>query len=374
MTTQAVRKPAKIQARLWLFPLATLYAITLVPLSVLSMLGQISLLPGLANPHVHAHELIFGFAFPVISGYLLGAMERKRLGVLITAWLLARLAFWMLGFHPLAALFSALAAVLLGWQAIPSFWKAKRWQNQSVAVIALLYCLVTALAAAHALVFAWLLPAILIILCSLMFFMGGRIITPLLSSYWLQFGKRIPHNIQPRLESAGLILLALALLLQTGYFWPLIKGSILLAAGAVILVRWLRWQPWQYRQLDITWLFAGYLGLGAGVILLGLQEFMPRISLVSTHTITVAAMGVLMVSIMARVNIFKAFKNANALPASHYASALLVMAAAARLLAPLQPAAYTPLLYLAMLGWSLGFGILLWILWRCRQEEKTKTG
>ena len=73
-----------------------------------------------------------------------------------------------------------------------------------------------------------------------------------------------------------------------------------------------------------------------------------------------------MVTIMARVSVVKKFKDANALKSSHLASILLILAAGARLLAPLLPAAYLPLLHSAMLCWVLGFAVLLSVLWRCR--------
>lgn len=369
-------KASKIQARLWLFPLAALYAILLLPLSVLGILGQASFLPALlaqnlANPYFHGHELIFGFAFPIICGYLLGALEPGRLLALLGCWLLARIGFWVLAFHPLPAFCAAMAAALLCWHVIPAFWRAKKWQNQSVAVITLVFGLMTALAASSQTIFAWLLPNVLILLCTLMFFMGGRIITPLLSSYWLARGKRLGHNIQPEVESAGLMALGLGLALQASGFMPMLKGLVLLLAGGIILLRILRWSAWQYRQLDIIWLFLGYLGLALGVGLLGLQELLPAARAFSTHSITLAAMGLLMVSIMARINIIKAFKDANALPATHLASGLMLLAAIARILAPLSADLYKTFIHTAMLGWCLGFATLLWILWRCQQQLAT---
>ncbi len=356
----------KTQARQWLFPLASFYAL-LLPLSVLSMLGQIRFLPGLASPHVHAHELIFGVAFLVICGYLLGNVERKKLLWLTSCWLLARISFWTLGFHPLGALFAAGAAFMLAQQGVPAFWRASKWQNRSVAPIVALVCLLTAVAGADAAVFAELLPHALIVLSALMFFMGGRVIAPVLASFWLQHNVRMGNRVQPNVEGAGLIALALGFLLQVTGVLPALKGLVLMLAGGIIAVRILRWQPWQYRsRLDILFLFAGYSGLALGVFLLGLQEFVPLAQLLATHAITVAALGVLMVTIMARVTVVKLHKDANALKSSHIASSLLVLAATARLLAPLLPAAYVPLMHSAMLCWSLGFAVLLSVLWRCR--------
>lgn len=357
----------KIQARLWLFPLAALYAVLVLPLSVLSMLGQVRWLPGLANPFVHAHELIFGVAFLVICGYLLGNVTRVRLLWLVGLWLLARVGFWWLGFHPLAALFAGGAAFMLAQQVVPAFWRATKWQNRSVAPIVALVSLLTAVAGADAVSFITLLPHALLVLSALMFFMGGRVIAPVLASFWLQQNVRIGNRVQPNVEGAGLIALALGFVLQVVDVLPELKGIVLMLAGGIITLRLLRWQPWLYlSRLDIVFLFAGYSGLALGVFLLGLREFVPLAQLLATHAITVAALGVLMVTIMARVTVVKLHKDANALKSSHVASGLLLLAACARLLAPLLPSAHVPLMHSAMLCWSLGFAVLLSVLWRCR--------
>lgn len=367
VTTETRPVIKKIQAREWLFPLASFYAMLVLPLSVLAMLGQLHWLPGLANPHVHAHELIFGVAFLVICGYLLGNIVRPRLLWLIGLWLLARISFWLLGFHPLSALFSAIAAFLLVQQVAPAFWRATKWQNRSVAPIVALVGLLTAIAGSDAVVFAAILPHALIVLTALMFFMGGRVIAPVLASFWLQQGVRMGNRVQPNVEGAGLIALAAGFVLQVVTLLPLLKGLVLMLAGGIIGLRILRWQPWQYRsRIDILSLFAGYSGLALGVFLLGLREYVPLTQLLATHAVTVAALGVLMVTIMARVTVVKKFKDAGALKSSHVASGLLVLAAITRLLAPLMPAAYLPLIHGAMLCWSLGFAVLLSVLWRCR--------
>lgn len=365
--TETKQPVKKIQARQWLFPLAAAYAMLLLPLSVLAMLGQIRWLPGLASPHAHAHELLFGVAFLVICGYLLGNVERQRLWLLTGSWLLARISFWTLSFHPLSAVFSAVAAFLLASQVVPAFWRAKKWQNRSVAPIVALVSLLTAVAGSSAVVFAEILPHILIVLSALMYFMGGRVIAPVLASFWLQQGVRMGNRVQPNVEGAGLIALGAAFMLEVLGILPWLKGLALLVAGGVVALRILRWNPWLYRsRLDILFLFAGYTGLALGVFLLGWREFVPQAQLLATHAVTVAALGVLMVTIMARVTVVKLHKDANALKSSHVASGLLVLAAVTRLLAPVLPAAYVPLIHSAMLCWCLGFAVLLSVLWRCK--------
>ena len=79
-----------------LYLLAGLYAALSVPLWALQFAG---LLPG-ANPLWHAHEMLFGYAFAIIAGFLLTAVRAWSgrptptgfaLGFIAALWLLARI-------------------------------------------------------------------------------------------------------------------------------------------------------------------------------------------------------------------------------------------------------------------------------------------
>lgn len=366
---EAVKKPVKVQAKEWLFPLASLYALLLLPISVLAILAKVTFLPTLANPYGHAYEMLFGVAFLVICGYLLGNMLRWQLALLALSWLLARGMFLWQGFGWQVALISAVPALMLVRQVVPAFWRAKRWQNRSVAPVVLLIATLNLLAASSLYLFIELMQHMLIVLCALMFFMGGRIIAPLLASFWLQQGKRVGQRVQQQLEGYVLMLLAAAFVLGFVPALEWLAALLLIAAGASVWLRIIRWQAWQYRsRLDIVFLFIGYAFLGLALILLGAKAFLPRLALLSTHTVTVAALGLLMVTIMARVSMVKKFKDPNRFAAAHIGSSLLLISAVTRLLAPLLPQLYTPLLHSAMTSWSLGFACLLLVLWRCRSS------
>lgn len=360
-------KPVKVQATQWLFPLAAVYAVLMLPISVLGMLGYLPVPAGLQTPFGHAHELIFGMAFLVVSGYLLGPMPKWQLVAYIVLWLLARLSFIVWPFSLPAMMFAATCAALLSYWVAPRFWRANKWRNQSVAPIIILFSIATTLAGYDALVLHRLLAHGLLVLAALMFFMGGRIIAPTLASFWLQQKQRMANRVQPNLEGAGLISLALALLLQVLDAIALLQALALGVAGVVVWLRLLRWQPWRYwRRLDILWLFFGYASLGTALLLLAAGVFSPLAGLIATHMLTVGAMGVLMLGVMARVTVVKRFKDANALSSSHLASGLLVLGALLRIFAPVFPSAYLPLLHSAMLCWSLGYACLIWVFWQCK--------
>lgn len=369
MTTveHAPRRRTTVHAREWLFPVAAAYAVLVLPLSVLGMLGYIPVPLGLRTPFGHAHELLFGVAFLVVSGYLLGPMSKNVLRGYLAVWLLARLSFILWPFSLPAMAFAAVCSGLLSYWVAPRFWRAKKWRNQSVAPIVVLFGLISTLAGYSALVLHQLIAHGLLVLAALMFFMGGRVIAPTLASFWLQQNIRMENRVQPRLEGAGLICLALALVLQVVGGLPLLHAGLLATAGGLVWLRLLRWRPWQYgRRLDILWLFFGYACLATALVLWAVGEYVPLAGLVATHTLTVGAMGVLMVSIMARVTVVKRFKDANALRASHLAAGLVVLGALLRMVAPVFPNAYLSLLHSAMLCWSLGFAVVLWVFWQCR--------
>jgi uncharacterized protein involved in response to NO len=82
-----------VASNLVFFPLATVYAIFVLPASVLAMLGLTSAFPALASGTGHAHEMLFGFALAVIVGNQLGPIAIPRLALLAGLWLVARATF-----------------------------------------------------------------------------------------------------------------------------------------------------------------------------------------------------------------------------------------------------------------------------------------
>lgn len=367
------KKAVKIQARTWLFPLAAVYAVLIVALSVLGMFALIPVPVGLQTPLGHGHELLFGLVFLVVSGYLLGPIVKTRLLVFICAWLLARLSFMFWPFSLPAMLFAAIGGVLLSYWVAPRFWRAKKWRNQSMAPMVVLFSVVMVAAGYDGLLLHSFLYHGLLVIAGLMFFVGGRVIAPTLASFWLQQNKRMPNRVQPNVEAAGLISLGLAFVLQVLGAPSMLQSAATLVAGTVVALRIVRWRPWVYwRRLDIVWLFFGYSSLAIALLLLAAGQYSSLAQRVATHTLTVGAMGVLMVSVMARVTVVRRFKDANALRSSHVAAGLLVLGALLRIFAPVVPGFYLPLLYSATLCWSLGFASLLWVFWQCRGKPQSR--
>lgn len=367
------RKPRLPFAHAWFFPAATVHAALLLPVSVLGLLGLIPALPGLATPAGHAREMLFGFALAVIAGYLLGPQPLRLTLALLGCWLLARLGslFWPESWLAFSA--TLLFAAGLAWQVLPRFvGAAKKWRNQSVAPIVGGFALLSAITASgldHGLVHL-LQHEALLLLAGLLFFMGGRIIAPALAGHAQNQGRRLNARVQPQLEGAVLILLALALLLSP-LPWPLLQrlaGAILIGASALAGMRLLRWQPWYCRaRMDLLVLVIGYAWLVLGLLLLGLNALFPTLpASAMLHAITVGALGSLTFGVMARTRLIYRFRDPNARPWIHPVVLLISLATLARM-APSLPGTDQRLWLLgATACWSLAFLSLAVLLWQTR--------
>lgn len=368
------RKPRLPFANAWFFPAAALYAALLLPWSVLTLLGLVPALPGLAAPAGHAHEMLFGFALAVVAGYLLGPQRLSLTLGLLACWFLARLGFL---FWPGSWLGIAAASAFAGglaWKVVPRFLgAAKKWRNQTVAPVVIGLSLLSAVSSlALTRPFASvLLHEALLLLALLMFFMGGRILAPAIAGHALSQGRSQEARVQPRLEGTVLIVLLMALTLNLLSPWLAIAkltGSLMLLAGALTTIRLLRWRPWQcLDRPDLLVLLLGYAWLALGLMLTGLAIAGLLPINVMLHSLTVGALGSLTFGVMARTRLIYRFRDANARPWIHPLALLLSLAALARMAPSFTGADRRAwLLAAAAVCWSLAFLSLAVLLWQAR--------
>lgn len=262
------------------FPAAAAYAALVVPLSVLSMRGRLPV-AGFATPWNHAHELLFGFGFAVIAGFLLNRERRGVLGILLGLWLLARAAAVIAPFGLLAGLANVAFAFAVAGIAAPRFLGAgRKLRNQAVAPTLVAIGLATAafhaggltlgVEARYAAVHAGVL-----LFALLMLFMAGRILAPAAAGAARRAGHHLEARVQPRLEATLLVLMALALVASLLPGTRVIAGSALLTAAVVAAVRLARWRLWWcWRRADLLCLGAGYAWLSAGLALWAAAELL----------------------------------------------------------------------------------------------------
>ncbi|WP_312397223.1 NnrS family protein [Stutzerimonas kunmingensis] len=362
-------------ANAWFFPAAALYAALILPYSLLALLGLLPALPGLATSAGHAHEMLFGFALAVIAGYLLGPQRLRFTLTLLGCWALARLSFLLWPGSWLALASAAIFATGLAWKVLPRFLgAAKKWRNQSVAPVVAGLSLLSAIASGGfgAGYDRLMLVEALLLLATLMFFMGGRIIAPAIAGYAQSRGWRLDARVQPHIEGAVLILLGLALLLNL-LPWPLTRqltGAVLVAAAVLTTIRLLRWQPWRCARPELLTLLLGYAWLAIGLLLLGLGTLLPALPLNATlHALTVGALGSLTFAVMARTRLIYRFRDPAAQRWIQGVALLISLAALARVLPAVLSQPHPAWLLLAAGCWSLAFMALTLLLWRCRDAH-----
>ncbi|TKA91674.1 MULTISPECIES: NnrS family protein [Halopseudomonas] len=369
-----MKAPAKRPAFLLFFPLAAVLAAIVVPLSVWAVLSGSGWPPGLLGSG-HGHELIFGFALALIAGYTLGNQPRQVLYPLIGLWLAARLAWLLMPESWLALLLSPTFALLLAWHVVPRFNAAKKWRNKITGPLILTICLLPI--AWLGLLIAWryrpelarqlpldtqrLLHTGVLCLLLLMMFMGGRIIAPAAAVTLERQGREPRARLQPHMESTLIILLGLAILPlllpwlsdAVSYRW---SGLCLIAAGAVLAVRCLRWELWRCGERpDLLAFGIGYAWLALGSIASGVAFINQHATAPALHLITIGGLGTLSTGVMLRLYFQRSSKTPPSTGWVWSITGLIAIAAVLRYFSG--PAAFAQplLLSLSATTWALAY-------------------
>ena len=368
-------KKRKKPASYYLFPLAAAYAVLILPWSTLVLLTGMAAPAGLSSTFGHAHELLSGYAMLVVAGYLLGPIAVRKILLLITVWLLARVGFlWFPGSILAGVGALAVAGLIAAW-IVPRFTRsAKQWRNKATAPLLILLCALLVFAAQPAWQGQTVLLELLLGLALLMFFMGGRIIAPPVAGHLLRQHRTLHTRVQPNIEGAVLVIMFVVLALYPltyEYSQPL-AGALLVLCGLLTALRLLRWQLWHCRdRADLLLLGAGYAWLAIGLCLLGCALlFKPALISAGIHALTVGALGTLTLTVMARTQLMQRYRDPNARPLSHVAGVMINCAALLRVIPAVIGQQSTLWLFSAALFWALSFLLLLVVFWQIRSESQ----
>ncbi|MBK5965158.1 short-chain dehydrogenase [Thiocystis minor] len=327
----------------------------------------------LAGTIWHAHEMLFGYLAAVIAGFLLTAVRNwtgmatasgAGLAALVGLWLAGRIAPW-LGQPPLLvalidlAFFPALALVL--WRPL---WHGPNPVNRVFLAVFAGMTLAGALVHLDAL---GLLAGgatrghrlMLDLVVLVMLLVSGRVMPFFIKSALADARPRV----FPVLER--LVFIVAVGLLIGDFVQPLgqLAGGLALVLGLLQLVRLTGWhdrQIWTTPMLNV--LYVGLLWLALGLILDGLPAFTGMTPRGALHALTVGAIGVVTLGMMARVAVGHTGRPMQAAPLTLVAFVLINLAAVLRGLAPLlTPANYQTWLMAGGLCWILSFGLFLWV-------------
>jgi uncharacterized protein involved in response to NO len=349
--------------------LASVFAIVAISCWVVQFAGWTSSHPVVAGPLWHAHEMIFGYAFAVVAGFLFTAVRSwtnkptpsgRTLAFIAGLWLAGRVL--MLTPWPLYAGITdtAFAISVAAGIAVPLL----RSRNQRNYFFIVLIVALGAVNAAYYLAMAqWIhatvehgLRAGIDIILFLMAVMSGRVI-PMFTANAVPGAKALRL---PWLEYAALGSV-LALLVADVVTVPA-TATMLIAgiAAAAHGMRLVLWKPWLTIKRPILWiLHVSYAWLVAYLILraLAAADLMP-IGL-AIHALTVGAIGGLTVGMMtrsARGHTGRALE-AGKLEVSCYV--LIQFAALARVFLPLaMPQWYVEAVVVSGALWAAAFALL----------------
>jgi uncharacterized protein involved in response to NO len=352
------------------FYLATaLFAAAAIPLWIASLYGWTATAwPALrVGPLWHMHEMVFGMASAVIIGFLYTAGRNwtglwtptgARLAALAALWVTGRAA--MLCAPPaVAALADWLFVPVAAWPLLAVLRKSGNRRNYFL--VGLLALMALANGAFHAGASGWLaldpvraIQSAVLVVAVMEAAIGTRVIP--------MFTRNGVPGCQPAV-SVPLDRASLALLGLSAVAWALrapawLAAPLALAAGLLVLLRVLRWQPHRTLRHPLVWiLHLSYAWIGVGMLLLAAACLGLAGASAAFHALAVGAMAGLVVGMMTRTTLGHTGRMLRAGRAETAMFALIQLGALTRVAAALWAGAATPLLLASAACWSVAFAM-----------------
>lgn len=349
-----------------LFTAAALFALVSVPLWLIVRTGDSSISSALW----HGHEMVFGFAFAVVAGFIATRLAPAGKWFLFVAWAVARFAT-MIEPTPLVLVAGLVFPVVVLITTIPALLPAvKRPENLVLPAILVALFLLDLVWWSGSVWFTLQvqmqsLLASIDILALLLLLVGGRALRAAVGGFLER------QNLKRRDRTQGRYELPLAVLMSAAALGDLLGAHALaglLSAGAA-LVTAARVIPWQlhrtFSQPQLWTLALGYSWLVAGLLLKGITQIFGTPPIHDMlHGFAIGALGTLTLVMMARTATLRAHRPFTGFRSIAIATILVSVAALLRLGVSLAPGAAYSLLWLAAIAWSSAFAILFVQLWR----------
>jgi uncharacterized protein involved in response to NO len=356
------------------FLFGVVLAAVAIPLWVLALLGgESSPAPQGGWLAWHRHELVFGFAGAIISGFLLTAVQTwtgqpsisgRPLGLLAGLWLLGRLSWWLPSAEVLLVInvvFFLAVAVVMG----RLLWAVRQQRNYPIVAVLVLLTAVETLTLLGVLQHndAWQrqgsLAAVWLVV-AMMTLIGGRVIP-----FFTQRGLSRPAAVQPwAWLDWSLLVGSIVAGVLTGFGWLLqpsiLAGALLLLLGLGHAVRLYRWFDRGLLSVPLLWsLHLAYAWLVVGCVALALWHWGAPVSASQgLHALTVGSVAGLILAMLARVSLGHTGRPLTLPQGFAVAFILLNLAALVRVIGV--SFAYQPALWVAALCWTVAFAQYLY--------------
>ena len=301
----------------------------------------------------HAHEMVFGFGFAAVAGFLLTAIPNwtGRLPVrgvalagLASLWLAGRIAMLVPGAALLDLAFPAALIAVVARELIAG----RNWRN--LPMLAALALLLVGNLLFHLGIYEGLRLGIAT-LCMLIALVGGRIV-PSFTRNWMAKARLAPPAPEGALDRVALVVTLIALAAWVGR--SPFSSWLLVAAGLALAARLSRWRGLStVREPLLFILHLGYGWLALGLILLGLDPG----SSAALHALTVGAIGTMTLAVMTRASLGHTGRALTADRATCAIYVLITLAALLRMASPFAGAQAVLVTSLAGVAWSAAFAI-----------------
>lgn len=349
-----------------------IFAALAIALWLPQFFGELSLPNVFAPPVWHAHEMLFGFAPAIVTGFLLTAipnwtgrlpLQGAPLLALLAPWLGGRIAVaasGAIGWAPTMVLDCAYLFIL-GLVIAREIVAGKNWRNLKVlTIVALLFVANLAFhIEAHATGAAnYSERGAIAAIIALVMLVGGRI-TPSFTRNWLV--RENPGRLPASPDRLDTILVAIAVAALAAWIvapFDAIAGAVMLAAAAAQMIRLARWAGWRaWRDPLVLVLHVAYLFIPVGFVLHACAVFHPEFAPPSAgiHVWTIGAIGGMILAVMTRATLGHTGRALKASRATVVIYAALALAAVSRVGAALDPQRSSELLHLAAAGWIAAF-------------------
>ena len=328
------------------------------------------------TPAWHAHEMIYGYTFAVIAGFLLTSVRNwtgldtvsgGRLFILFCLWALARLGN-SLGSYWFAALPDLVFMLLFGWYVVAPIVIVKQWRQTVIVGI------VSVLLLANSLYYAGQLGMVsngiylgnylgFYLILGLVLVMAGRVV-PFFTERGVSETVRLP--VRSWLEISNFVTyVAFVFAVFLGPETPIPAELVSGLAMFLFVLNILRLGSWYTRgiwQKPLLWsLFFAYGFIALGFLLFGLLYFGWFSVFIPIHAIAVGGIGLLTLSMMARVSLGHSGRSIH-VPSTTVVTAffVLVIAAITRVIVPiLLPQYYLMLMQVSQILWMVSFALFL---------------
>ncbi|MCU0804468.1 MAG: NnrS family protein [Burkholderiales bacterium] len=347
--------------------LAAMLAALSVPLWVAQYVGVLPSPGPIAGLAWHMHEMVFGFAVAVVTGFLFTAGRNwtnqptptgATLAALAALWLAARVlavtgpssvAAWVdFAFLPLVAWFL--------WRALKAAKNKRNYFFVALLGALALFNMTFWFAAFGIAPVSPLLPikAALYVIVAIVAIMGGRVIPMFTQNAIPQ--ARVRRDVKIDRWAIALLAAALALDVLAAPAWLLAPAA--LAAAVLHAIRLALWDPIATRGKPIVWiLHLSYAWIPVGLALLAVAALTPKVHEVyAVHAFAIGAVGGMIIGMITRTALGHTGRTLAAGLAETFAYGLVQAAAFTRVVIGLAiPAAYGQTLALSALFWSAGF-------------------